>query len=54
VRVWSMKFDDGHASRFIELFEDGAGEQYVFFYDPENMPHGQCAVILPDNLKVTR
>ena len=52
VRVWELVFETESAKQQIHIFEDGAGEQYVFFYDPHNYPHGTCAVILPDHLKV--
>ncbi len=49
VAVWSLQFDTGDQRQLIHLFEDNDGEQYVFFYNPVDYPHGLCAVVLPED-----
>lgn len=47
-QVWTLMFHRGDAIQRFDVFEDADGEQAVFFYNPFDMPHGICAVVLPD------
>lgn len=51
VAMWLLDYETGSQRQQVHLFEDGAGEQFVFFYDPANMPHGTCAVVLPVEMR---
>ena len=44
---YSTEFDDdNHIVNTIGYFKMSNGDNVLFFYNPQDMPHGYCAVIL--------